>query len=258
MTKKDKELKELLDIEANSRNNCFELSYEKPDPLMVAKKQKDEYAILICALFAYGNAKQIVKFLDSLDFSLLEKSEKQIEEKLKNHYYRFQNSSDVLAVFKTFRILKKEHNLEELFFEGYKNENSVLEGIDFVIQKIKETANYSSFGFDFLVGNPLKRDKNGKIKDSNAPYKRWNMFLRWMVRFDTLDLGLWKKIDKKDLILPLDTHTFKVSKKLGLLENRTYNLKSALEISQKLKEFDANDPIKYDFAIYRLGQEKII
>ena len=127
MTKKDKELKELLDIEANSRNNCFELSYEKPDPLMVAKKQKDEYAILICALFAYGNAKQIVKFLDSLDFSLLEKSEKQIEETLKNHYYRFQNSSDVLAVFKTFRILKQEHSLEELFFEGYKNENSVLD-----------------------------------------------------------------------------------------------------------------------------------
>ena len=258
MTKKDKELKELLDIEANSRNNSFELSYEKPDPLMVAKKQKDEYSILICALFAYGNAKQIVKFLDSLDFSLLEKSEKQIEEKLKNHYYRFQNSSDVLAVFKTFRILKQENSLEELFFEGYKDNNSVLEGIDFVIQKIKEKANYSSQGFDFLVGNPLKRDKNGKIKDSNAPYKRWNMFLRWMVRFDTLDLGLWKKIDKKDLILPLDTHTFKVSKKLGLLENRTYNLKSALEISQKLREFDENDPIKYDFAIYRLGQEKLI
>ena len=175
MTKKDKELKELLDIEANSRNNCFELSYEKPDPLMVAKKQKDEYAILICALFAYGNAKQIVKFLDSLDFLLLEKSEKQIEEKLKNHYYRFQNSSDVLAVFKTFRILKKEHSLEELFFEGYKNENNVLEGIDFVIQKIKEKANYSSGGFDFLVGNPLKRDKNGKIKRyTNFPSKKDN------------------------------------------------------------------------------------
>ena len=111
---------------------------------------------------------------------------------------------------------------------------------------------------NWRVSSFYDADKNGKIKDSNAPYKRWNMFLRWMVRFDTLDLGLWKKIDKKDLILPLDTHTFKVSKKLGLLENRTYNLKSALEISQKLKEFDANDPIKYDFAIYRLGQEKII
>ena len=61
MTKKDKELKELLDIEANSRNNSFELSYEKPDPLMVAKRQKDEYAILICALFAYENLTEIIE-----------------------------------------------------------------------------------------------------------------------------------------------------------------------------------------------------
>jgi uncharacterized protein (TIGR02757 family) len=254
----DKNLKELLDIEVNSRNNNFEISYEKPDPLLIAKRQNDEFAILLCALFAYGNAKLIVKFLDSLDFSLLNKSEEKIEEALKNHYYRFQNSSDVVAVFKTFASLKKEISLEELFFEGYKNEKSVLEGIDFVIQKIKKEANYSSQGFDFLVGNPLKRDKKGKIKDSNAPYKRWNMFLRWMVRKDSLDLGLWQKIDKKDLILPLDTHTFNVSLKLGLLKNRTYNLKSALEISQKLKEFDELDPIKYDFAIYRLGQEKVI
>lgn len=254
----DKELKELLDIEVNSRNSSFELSYEKPDPLMVAKRQNDEFSILLCALFAYGNAKLIVKFLDSLDFSLLNKSEEKIEEALKNHYYRFQNSSDVVAVFKTFASLKKESSLEELFFEGYKNEKSVLEGIDFVIQKIKKEANYSSQGFDFLVGNPLKRDKKGKIKDSNAPYKRWNMFLRWMVRKDSLDLGLWSKIDKKDLILPLDTHTFKVSQKLGLLQKGSYNLKSALEITEKLKLFDKNDPIKYDFAIYRLGQEKVI
>ncbi len=83
-------------------------------------------------------------------------------------------------------------------------------------------------------------------------------FLRWMVRFDTLDLGLWKKIDKKDLILPLDTHTFKVSQKIGTFRKQNLDLKSALEISQKLKEFDTNNPIKYDFAIYRLGQEKKI
>lgn len=258
MTKKDIELKELLDIEANSRNSAFELSYDKPDPLMVAKRQNDDFAILLCALFAYGNAKLIVKFLDSLDFSLLNKSEKEIEENLKNHYYRFQSSADVIAVFKAFRNLKQENSLEELFLQGYKKENSVLDGIDFAIQKIKEKANHSSQGFDFLVGNALKRDKKGFIKPSNAPYKRWNMFLRWMVRDDNLDLGFWKNVSKSDLILPLDTHTFKVSQKLGLLQNRTYNLKSALEITQKLKEFDKNDPIKYDFAIYRLGQEKII
>ena len=83
------------------------------------------------------------------------------------------------------------------------------------------------------------------------------MFLRWMVRDDNLDLGLWKGINKKDLILPLDTHTFKVSQKLGLLDRQSYDLKSALLITEKLKEFDEFDPIKYDFSLYRIGQEKM-
>ena len=63
MTKKDKELKELLDIEVNFRNNENELSQEKPDPLLIAKKYKDEYISLICALFAYGKASLIIKCL---------------------------------------------------------------------------------------------------------------------------------------------------------------------------------------------------
>ena len=84
------------------------------------------------------------------------------------------------------------------------------------------------------------------------------MYLRWMVRKDELDLGLWKGVDTKDLILPLDTHTFKVSQKLGLLKRKTYDLKSALEITESLRAFDKKDPIKYDFALYRLGQEQIV
>lgn len=225
---------------------------------MVAKEQTCHYAMLLCALFAYGNAKQIVKFLNSLDFSLLDKNEDEIENSLKNHYYRFQNSTDVTMVFKTFKRLKAKISLEELFYEGYKKDNSILEAIDFVIKAIKKEANYGSQGFDFLISHPMKRDKYGSIKLTNAPYKRYNMFLRWMIRSDKLDMGLWGKIPKNELILPLDTHTFKVSQKLGLLKNKTYNLKSAIEITQKLKEFDKDDPIKYDFAIYRLGQERVV
>lgn len=258
MRKKDKELKELLDIEVETRNTTFEISYDKPDPLLIAKRQNNDYAILLCALFAYGNAKLVVKFLDSLDFSLLDETEDKIEKELKNHYYRFQSSKDVIEVFKTFSRLKKEFNLEDNFYEAYKKENSVLDGIDTLIKQIRCSSNYSSKGFDFLVGNVLKRDKNGVIKDTNAPYKRWNMYLRWMVRDDNIDLGLWKNVDKKDLILPLDTHTFRISQKFGLLKNKNYNLKSAIDISKKLKEFDSFDPVKYDFAIYRLGQEKIL
>ena len=85
------------------------------------------------------------------------------------------------------------------------------------------------------------------------------MFLRWLVRKDNIDIGIWgDRVSTKHLILPLDTHTFKVSKKLGLLNRKSYDLQSALEITDNLAKFDKNDPIKYDFALYRIGQEKII
>ncbi|MAD43259.1 MAG: TIGR02757 family protein [Arcobacter sp.] len=252
-------IKKLLNDEVSSRNKHQELSYDKPDPLLVASRYKDEYIILLCALFAYGKASLIVKFLDSLDFSLLDASDEKIDKELDNFYYRFQNSEDIKVVFKTFKKIKQSYSLNKLFLEGYSKNNSILEGLDFLISKIHKVANYKSQGFTFLVSSPLKRDKEGNIKEiGNAPYKRWNMFLRWMVRSDELDLGLWKGIDTKDLILPLDTHTFKVSQKLGLLTRKTYDLKSALLITEKLKEFDYKDPIKYDFALYRIGQEKIL
>lgn len=259
MTKKDKEIKELLDKEVDSRNSNCELSYDKPDPLLVASRYDDEYIILLCALFAYGNAKLIVRFLDSFDFSLLDESEEKIDKELEGFYYRFQKSEDIKKIFKTFRRMKQEDSLNSIFVKAYKKENSIFEGLDSVINKIHNVANYKSQGFTFLVSNPFKRDKQGQIKEiGNAPYKRWNMFLRWMVRKDELDLGLWSGIDKKDLILPLDTHTFKVSQKLGLLDRKTYDLKSAIDITHKLKEFDSSDPVKYDFALYRLGQEKLL
>jgi uncharacterized protein (TIGR02757 family) len=252
-------VKELLDKEVSSRNNNEELSYDKPDPLLVASRYKDEYIILLCALFAYGNAKLIVKFLDSLDFSLLEADDETIDKALDSFYYRFQNCEDIKVVFKTFKKMKNKISLNEIFLQGYKKENSILEGLDSVITKIHLVANFKSQGFTFLVSNPLKRDKEGNIKQiGNAPYKRWNMFLRWMVRNDNLDLGLWKGIDTKDLLLPLDTHTFKVSQKLGLLQRKTYDLKSAILITDKLREFDRSDPVKYDFALYRIGQENLI
>ncbi|SKB32252.1 TIGR02757 family protein [Malaciobacter marinus] len=251
-------IKKLLDSEVCTRNSNCELSYEKPDPLLVASRYKDEYTILVCALFGYGKASLIVKFLDSLNFELLDEKEEVIEKELDKFYYRFQNSTDVKTIFKTFRRLKQTNSLNDIFLQGYKKENSILDGLDTLIKQIHEVANYNSQGFTFLVSSPFKRDKKLQIKQiGNAPYKRWNMFLRWMVRDDNLDLGLWKKVDKKDLIIPLDTHTFKVSQKLGLLQRKTYDLKSAILLTQKLKEFDNQDPIKYDFALYRIGQEKI-
>jgi len=243
--------KDLLDSEVIKRNDIHELSLDKPDPIMIAKRYNDETISLICALFAYGNARLIVKFLDSLDFSLLEESDKKIKDALSSHYYRFQKSGDVVAFFITLKRAKEAFSLEEKFVEGYQKEEDVMAGLATLIDALRGLHTYQSHGYDFLLG------KAPTVK-STSTYKRWLMYLRWMVREDNIDMGLWKSVDKKDLLLPLDTHTFKVSQKLGLLKRKQYDLKSVKEVSAVLKLFDEKDPIKYDFALYRLGQEKHI
>ena len=246
-----KKVKLLLDKEVEKRNNSTEISLDKPDPLLVASHYNDESIALICALFAYGNARLIVQFLQSLDFSLLDASDEMIIKTLSSHYYRFQNAQDVSALFIALKRLKHVDSIENIFYEGYKKEENVLDGLWHFIEKLKSIKSHKSRGYDFLVGSVPQK------KSGMGTYKRYMMYLRWMVRDDALDMGLWSKIDKKDLLMPLDTHTFKVSQRLGLLKRKTYDMKATIELTQKLKKFDNSDPIKYDFALYRLGQEKL-
>ena len=246
------DIKKRLDLEVEKRNSVDEVSEDKLDPILVAHRYKDPTISLICALFAYGNVKQIVKFLNSLDFSLLQKSDDEIKEALKNHYYRFQKSPDVIALFIALKRLNEKTTLEEIFKSGYDKNSSAIEGVNEMISYINELYPHTSQGYNFLVSKVTLKTKGA------GALKRWMMFLRWMVREDNIDMGLWSGIDRADLIIPLDTHTFNVSKKLGLLERKTYDLQAAIELTNSLKNFDADDPLKYDFALYRIGQEKIL
>jgi uncharacterized protein (TIGR02757 family) len=239
------DIAELLKKEAKNRNSFDELSLERPDPLMVAKEHKDEYVSLICALFAYGNAKLIVKFLKSLDFTLLDT----VQDISMEHYYRFQSNQDVIEFFKTMRLLKSSTSIEKKFFEGYVKNRNIMEGLTSIISYMYDLNPYRSRGYEFLIGKP----PTCKI---NSPYKRWHMYLRWMVRHDNLDMGLWTSINKKDLLVPLDTHTFKVGQKLGLIKRKSYDFKAVLELTKSFREIDLEDPVKFDFALYRIGQEK--
>jgi len=234
-------IKEKLD--SLIKEGIYEISEKKLDPIIIAKKYNDEYIALISALFAYGNVKAILKFLNSLDLENLNSN---------NAYYRFQTKKDVEEFLKTIKLLKEKSSLNKLFLKGYEKEKNVIDGIREIIKTIYKINPYNSKGYEFLIGKiPPKKTKGV------SPYKRWNMFLRWMVRDSDIDLGLWKGVEKKDLIIPLDTHTHKVSLKLGLLRRKTYDLQAAIELTEKLKEFDKNDPLKYDFALYRIGQLKI-
>lgn len=246
-----KHLQLRLDEEVRFRNASTEISFQKPDPLLIASSFRDEYIALVCALFAYGNVRSIIAFLQCLDFGLLNSSENEIREKL-NVYYRFQTVSDVQELFITLSRMKRHNvSLEQIFYEGYRAHNDIMQGLTKLIEALYDINSYRSKGYQFLLSKIPKMPYQ-------TPYKRWNMYLRWMVRCDCLDLGLWKSVQTKDLLMPLDVHTFHVGKQLGLIGQKTYGFKAVLELTNVLKQFDANDPVKYDFALYRIGQEKII
>ncbi len=181
----------------------------------------------------------------------MQKSDDEIRESLKNHYYRFQKSEDVIAIFIALKRLNEKSTLEEVFKSGYLKNRSTIEGINSLIKTLQEIYPHSSMGYNFLISQVTLKTKGA------GALKRWMMYLRWMIREDNIDMGLWNGVDKSDLIIPLDTHTFNVSKKLGLLQRKSYDLEAAVELTCKLKEFDKNDPLKYDFALYRIGQEKL-
>lgn len=234
------------------RNHAAEVCYERPDPILVAQRYKEPHIALTCALFAYGRADLIVRFLDSLEFSLIDADESDIDKAFSSHYYRFQNTEDIKQFFITLRRLKLEAEMETLFTQAYAPERSVLEGMNAVIAKMQSLNAYESRGYRFLVGSPVTKYKGG------ATMKRWMMFLRWMVRNDAIDFGLWRDVDTADLLMPLDTHTFKVSQKFGLLKRKNYDMQAVVELTEKLKKFDPLDPVKYDFALYRIGQEQLL
>jgi len=225
------------------QQNIYEVNENKLDPIIIAKKYNDEYIALIAALFAYGNVKAILNFLNSLDLENLNSN---------NAYYRFQTQKDVEEFLNTIKKMREKYSLNKLFLMGYEKNKNPIDGIRNIIKTIYSINSYRSKGYEFLIGK-IPPNKTKGI----SPYKRWNMFVRWMVRKDNLDLGLWQGVNKKDLIIPLDTHTHKVSLKLNLLKRKTYDLEASIQLTNKLKEFDPNDPLKYDFALYRIGQFNI-
>jgi len=83
--------------------------------------------------------------------------------------------------------------------------------------------------------------------------KRLNLYLRWMVRKDGVDLGVWKRMDPAHLVIPLDAHIYTIARRVGLTRYRSPGWPMALDITRRLRKLDPRDPVKYDFAFHRMG-----
>lgn len=107
----------------------------------------------------------------------------------------------------------------------------------------------------FEIDHPARTRKHvaDPAKGSNA--KRINMFLRWMVRPADrgVDLGLWERITPAGLMVPLDVHTGRVARELGLLTRAQDDWKAVEELTAALRQFDPLDPVKYDIALFGIG-----
>jgi uncharacterized protein (TIGR02757 family) len=125
-------------------------------------------------------------------------------------------------------------------------------------QAVEEYLNHFRSYFFSLPDFPHRTKKHVSSPSQKSTCKRLNMFLRWMVRHDDngVDFGIWNRIKPADLICPLDLHVDRVSRKLNLITRKQTDWQTAIELTERLREFDPKDPVKYDFALFGLGIEE--
>lgn len=166
--------------------------------------------------------------------------------------YRFNKEEDVVClIYILSYVLKEWGSLRKLFSHFYKDEDkdirNALTGFVDCFYNVDTSVVYRTGakpnGLKQLLPSPRK----------GSACKRMNLFLRWMVRSEDIDFGIWDNIPPNKLIIPLDTHIARISKCLGLTHRASADWKMAEEITGVLREFDPADPLKYDFALCHQG-----
>jgi uncharacterized protein (TIGR02757 family) len=199
-----------------------------------------EFIAFTAALFAYGNVKAMTRFLKKLFDAFGGVPSTSIE--TTNLKYRFQTAADInnymAAMKNVYEDYGSIHGLMAASVGRVLNEKIKSA---FVTIRERYLAKPLSSGLNFLFALP-----------GNSASKRLTMFLRWMVRKDEVDFGLWYDTDRTQLNIPLDTHIIRLCTHMGIIKNERG--KSALEKANAyFRKLEANDPVKYDFSLTRLG-----
>jgi uncharacterized protein (TIGR02757 family) len=232
--------------------------YNRPDfietdpisvPHRFTRKEDIEIAAFLTAAISWGNRISIVKdantllgMMDEDPYEFILNSSPVEAERCNSFYHRTFNGTDCIYFLKSLKNIYLHHGgLESLFLPVDTN------GIKAALCRFRST---------FLeIDHPRRSEKHIADPDKGASAKRLLMFLRWMVRNDNrgVDFGLWKKISPSELMCPLDVHSGNVARKLGLLKRKQNDWKAVEELTGNLRQFDPEDPVKYDFALFGLG-----
>jgi len=245
------ELKEFLNTKVEQYNNT---TFIESDPIQIpqqfSKKEDIKIAGFLTKTIARENRKSIINNANKMmqlieqtphDF-VINHNQKDLDS-LQRFVHRTFNGQDFSQFIKSLHHIYKNYQGLETLLAKHAQPDSMQHSIHhfknvfFEIPHQKRTQKH--------ISDPLK----------NSAAKRINMFLRWMVRNDKngVDFGIWKSLSHSQLACPLDVHSGNVARKLGLLTRKQNDAKAFHELDTTLRQLDANDPVKYDFALFGLG-----
>ena len=233
------------------RYNCQKFVH--PDPLQFVYGYNDnrdrEVVGLVAACLAYGRVKQILvsvsRALDALgpwpaDF-VIDVSPSLLRRTFRGFRHRFAAGEHMVALLIGIRSVLREFGSLEACFRSAagRSDETLLAALCGFADRLKAAGGDSGH----LLPDPSK----------GSACKRLNMYLRWMNRRDDVDPGCWESIGTDKLIVPLDTHMFRIAKTLGATRRGSADMRAALETTAAFGRVRRDDPVRYDFALTRLG-----
>ncbi|MBF0606817.1 MAG: TIGR02757 family protein [Candidatus Magnetobacterium sp. LHC-1] len=252
-----------FDFKRGILNDPVEFPHRYTDPMDI------ETVALIASSFAYGKVELFKSVTESIlsrmgqspaaflyDFDV-----RRQRDNFESIYYRLNKGKDICALlYLIHKVLRRKGSVKAAFLRHDYQKSPLLPpkvGGDLVYNMLARFTDYvGEIDTTAVYGANIR--PTGLLQLFPSPYKgsackRLNMFLRWMVRDKDTDFGLWGEVPKNALIIPLDTHIARVGRCLGFTKRKTNDWKTALEITDALKAFDPDDPVKYDFAMCHHG-----
>ncbi|HEX7155120.1 MAG TPA: TIGR02757 family protein [Thermoanaerobaculia bacterium] len=233
----------------------FDVTTIAPDPLQLVLRYREprdqETAGLIAAAFAYGRADFIVANIGAVlakmspsPYAYLQSfDEREARKRFIGFAHRFHKTPDLVLLLSSMaEAIRKHGSLASLFEACYDPTDA---DIAPALQRFVEAiiADRATPALEYLLTNPA----NG------SACKRMNLYLRWMIRRTSPDLGIWRFADPSKLVMPVDTHIHRIATFLGLNRRASTDWKTARALTDRLARFDRSDPVRYDFALCRLG-----
>jgi len=257
----DKRLSEIREVLERlyakyNRRECI-----SPDPLQFVYRYKNcgdmEVAGFLAASLAYGRVEQIEKGLDELlglmgesPFEFVKNFDEQKRYRLDGFRHRFTTGRDISGLLSLLKdVLDRYGSIEKFFVQGYsKGDENIIGALSKFCESLlgrysEKCGEPAGRGLRYLLVSPAR----------GSACKRLNLFLRWMVRDDDVDAGLWKSVEPSALVVPVDVHMARLCRVLGFYEQKTVSLSAALKVTGSFTKIEPSDPVKYDFALSRIG-----